>query len=183
VFDNQRKVRKLAVMPIPFQVALQTLTDKYIEDVTQIARKQAAAMLEQIPFNGSGVKLINSGRGGKRDKATLANTQETFTAFVAKNPGLRIEEINEKLGTTTKDLALPIRKALAAKEIHVEGEKRATRYFPGGSSSKKKSGAKKSAKKSAAKKSTKKRARAKKPAKQVNGHQAQAAEAAAEAAA
>jgi hypothetical protein len=37
---------------------------------------------------------------------------EKFASFVKANPGLRIEQINKELGTTTKDLALPIRKLI-----------------------------------------------------------------------
>jgi hypothetical protein len=40
-----------------------------------------------------------------------ATTQ--FAAFVKAHPGLRIEQINKELGTTTKDMALPIRKLIA----------------------------------------------------------------------
>jgi hypothetical protein len=53
-------------------------------------------------------------------------------AFVAKHPGLRIEQINKELGTSTKELMLPIRKAIAAKVVKTEGERRATKYFAGG---------------------------------------------------
>ena len=45
--------------------------------------------------------------------------------------GLRIEQINKELGTTTRDLALPIRKLIAEGHLHTKGEKRATTYFAG----------------------------------------------------
>jgi len=48
---------------------------------------------------------------------------------VTKKPGLRIEQINAELGTTKKDLALPIRKLLAAKAIRSTGTRRSTKYF------------------------------------------------------
>jgi len=54
-----------------------------------------------------------------------------FAAFVKVNPGLRIEQINKELGTTTKDLALPIRKLVADKVISAKSQKRSTTYFPG----------------------------------------------------
>ena len=47
------------------------------------------------------------------------------------NPGLRIEQINKQLGTTTKDLALPIRKLIAEGALKAKGEKRSTTYFAG----------------------------------------------------
>lgn len=54
-----------------------------------------------------------------------------FASFVKSHPGLRIEQINKELGTTTKDLALPIRKLIADGLISAKGKKRSTMYFPG----------------------------------------------------
>ncbi len=54
-----------------------------------------------------------------------------MTTFVAAQPGLRIEQINKELGTSTRDLALPIRKLIADGAIRTEGAKRSTKYFPG----------------------------------------------------
>jgi predicted transcriptional regulator len=59
----------------------------------------------------------------------LDKLQDKFFSFVKDNPGLRIEQINKQLGTSTKDLALPIRKLIAEGEIKAKGEKRSTTYF------------------------------------------------------
>jgi len=50
--------------------------------------------------------------------------------FIQRNPGLRVEQINSELGTTTRDVALPLRKLMADGVIRTEGEKRSTQYFP-----------------------------------------------------
>jgi len=71
------------------------------------------------------------GRGGKRTSADLEALSERFGTFVKANPGLRIEQINKQLGTTTKDLALPIRKLISEGAIVAKGQKRSTTYFPG----------------------------------------------------
>ena len=71
------------------------------------------------------------GRGAKRTAEDLEALSEKFASFVKANPGLRIEQINKELGTTTKDLALPIRKLIAEKVISSKGNKRSTMYFPG----------------------------------------------------
>jgi len=44
--------------------------------------------------------------------------------------GLRIEEINKQLGTTTKLLMRPMLKVVEEGKIKKTGEKRATTYFP-----------------------------------------------------
>lgn len=69
------------------------------------------------------------GRGSRRTAAELDELAARFVAFVAENPGFGIEQINEHLGTTTADLALPIRKLVAADALKTEGRNRATRYF------------------------------------------------------
>jgi hypothetical protein len=71
------------------------------------------------------------GRGAKRTAADLEALSEKFATFVKANPGLRIEQINKELGTSTKDLALPIRKLIAEKMVSAKGRKRSTMYFPG----------------------------------------------------
>jgi hypothetical protein len=45
--------------------------------------------------------------------------------------GLRMEQINKELGTTTRDMALPVRKLLGEGIISAKGNRRATAYFPG----------------------------------------------------
>jgi hypothetical protein len=69
------------------------------------------------------------GRGAKRSSEELDKLAERFQTFVKENPGLRIEQINKQLGTTTKDLALPIRKLISEGAIKTKGEKRSTTYF------------------------------------------------------
>ena len=64
-------------------------------------------------------------------RSALDKLAERVQTFGKENPGLRIEQINKQLGTTTKDLALPIRKLLAEGAIHAKGQKRSTTYFAG----------------------------------------------------
>jgi hypothetical protein len=73
--------------------------------------------------------MATGGRNGvKRDAAALEGLSQQFVAFVTKHPGLRIEQINRELGTTTKNLALPIRKLIADGTIKARGQKRSTTY-------------------------------------------------------
>lgn len=68
-------------------------------------------------------------RSKKRTPGQMQTLSEQFTKFVRSNPGLRIEQINRQLGTTTKDLALPIRKLVAESVIQAQGQRRSTKYF------------------------------------------------------
>jgi predicted HTH transcriptional regulator len=71
------------------------------------------------------------GRGAKRTPADLEALSKRFASFVQVNPGLRIEQINKQLGTTTRDLALPIRKLVAEGVIDARGQRRSTTYIAG----------------------------------------------------
>ena len=91
----------------------------------------AAAAAAALAVNFGRVGRPRGGRGAKRTSADLEALSERFASFVKANPGLRIEQINKQLGTTTKDLALPIRKLISEGQLSAKGQKRSTTYFPG----------------------------------------------------
>ena len=118
------------------QADIQRLVDGFVAQITELANRAAVEGLQNaIGRRGTkGVSLSlgrGRGRGQKRTSDELEKTSEDFLAFVTKNPGLRIEQINKQLGTTTKDLALPIRKLLSEGYLKAKGKKRSTTYFPG----------------------------------------------------
>ena len=132
-----------------FQHDMNHAVQGFVAQITELARRAALNTLESA-FGGKAVRAGSApavaamappsvaraapsrgGRGAKRTAADLEALSEKFAAFVKTNPGLRIEQINKELGTTTKDLALPIRKLIADKVISPKGQKRSTTYFPG----------------------------------------------------
>ncbi|MBA3455166.1 MAG: hypothetical protein H0T42_18900 [Deltaproteobacteria bacterium] len=121
------------------QSDIQRLVDGFVTQVTELARRAAIDTLESAlgrgtsRGGGAGMARIgrSRGRGAKRTSNELEKLQDDFLAFVGKNPGMRIEQINKQLGTTTKDLALPIRKLIADGSLKAKGKKRSTTYFPG----------------------------------------------------
>ena len=64
----------------------------------------------------------------KRSDSDIQKLMDKFVGFVKKNPGLRIEQINAQLGTSTKDLVIPVRRLVASKLVRTKGEKRSTTY-------------------------------------------------------
>src|SRR5689334_1700314 len=110
---------------------LQTLMNhtvaSFVAQITELARRAAIdtleAALNDTARNGKGARrmaaTVSAGRGpgpgrgrprgAMRSPDELDQLAERFQAFVKETPGLRIEQINKQLGTTTKDLALPIR--------------------------------------------------------------------------
>ena len=72
--------------------------------------------------------METAGPGTKRTPEALEALTKKLHAYIAKNPGLRIEKIAEGLGCSTKALNLPIKKLTGAKRVTTLGQKRATTY-------------------------------------------------------
>ena len=70
------------------------------------------------------------GKGEKRPAGEITALAKKVGAFIRANPGKRVEEINRELGTSTKDLALPLKKLIGEKVVKTKGAKRATTYWP-----------------------------------------------------
>lgn len=129
-----------------FQNEMNHVVQGFVAQITELARRAAIGTLESAfggrvgrtngaqlaPVGRSGaVGRPRGGRGAKRTAADLEALSTKFAAFVKAHPGLRVEEINKQLGTTTKDLALPIRKLVSEGLVTAKGQKRSTKYFPG----------------------------------------------------
>ena len=142
-----------------FQNDMNHAVQGFVAQITELARRAALDTLESAFGGGAGrggggrngggravaapraagvarAGRPRGGRGAKRTAEDLGVLSEKFASFVKANPGLRIEQINKELGTTTKDLALPIRKLIADRVISAKGQKRSTTYFPGKKASK-----------------------------------------------
>jgi hypothetical protein len=129
-----------------FQNEMNRVVQGFVAQITELARRAAIDTLESafggrvgrgapaaaaLAANLGRVGRPRGGRGAKRSSADLEALSERFASFVSSNPGLRIEQINKQLGTTTKDLALPIRKLISEGRVKAKGQKRSTTYFPG----------------------------------------------------
>jgi hypothetical protein len=124
------------------------LVSEFVDNVTALARRAAVdtltGALDDRAGGGGGrrrgaalagvdlTKLERRGKGAKRSSSQLDRLQSRVMEFVSANPGMRIEQINKELGTSTRDLQLPIRKLIASGSLKSKGEKRATTYFVGG---------------------------------------------------
>jgi hypothetical protein len=119
---------------VNYQSEMRQLVDHFVAQLADLWRRQAIEALGggSTGRRGPGVTVARGrGRGAKRSAAELDKLSDTFVDFVKQHPGLRIEQINKELGTSTKDLALPIRKLLSEGAIKAKGQKRSTTYFAG----------------------------------------------------
>ena len=118
------------------QAEMNRVVNVFVTQITDLAKRAAIDTLEtalgkqlssSISRSGSGSGTRH--KGSKRSSTELDKMAEMFYSYVTKHPGMRIEQINKSLGTTTKDLALPIRKLISDGELKTKGEKRSTTYF------------------------------------------------------
>lgn len=116
-----------------YQNEVQKIIEQAVGQISDLFREAVTNALGGSS-NGHRNGSSNGGRGKgeKRPPNELKALADKFVAYVAKNPGLRVEQINAHLGTTTKDMALPIRKLIADGIIKTKGEKRSTQYFAKG---------------------------------------------------
>jgi len=135
-----------------FQTEMNRTVQEFVAQISELARRAAIDTLESAFGAGAGAARGSTGagpvtraptaapvragrppggRGAKRTQEDLDALSNQLASFVKSNPGLRVEQINKQLGTSTKDLALPIRKLLADSVITSKGQKRSTTYFPG----------------------------------------------------
>jgi hypothetical protein len=114
---------------------LEDLVSGFVQQLREVIRRQALEAIHDS-LSGRGARAASAPaprngsrrKGQKRDPGALEALQVKFLSFVAKHPGLRIEQINKQLSTTTKDLQLPIRKLIADGKLKAKGTKRSTTY-------------------------------------------------------
>lgn len=78
-----------------------------------------------------GARVRTAGRarakGAKRSPEELEALTKNVLLHVKKHPGQRVEQIAAALGTSTKELALPVLKL--GKALKTQGQRRGTKYF------------------------------------------------------
>jgi hypothetical protein len=125
-------------MPTSIESEILSRVESFAAEIIALVRSSAMDMVHQA-LGGNAARRSRPGRppsaraslrqkGAKRDPRVLEALTEKLGAFIKKNPGQRIEQIGKALGTPTKDLALPVKKLIAAKKISTKGQKRATTY-------------------------------------------------------
>ena len=127
------------------QQAINERIDAFVADITELAKKAALETLAGGLAAGSrrgGDKMATRVRrkSGKRSPEEIAETADQLLTYIRENPGQRMEAIAKALDSTTKDLTLPIKKLLQQGHVRVEGQKRATSYYPSAGKSKSKGG-------------------------------------------
>jgi hypothetical protein len=136
---------------------LRMRVDTFVDELSALIRRQALLAVEDVLGKGEGgagrrgrrgrpaaeavvaaraggrrgARLVMAKRrpGEKRSPVELARITDQVFGYIKSNAGQGVEQIAKGLGTSTKELTLPIRKLLREKKLGSKGQKRATRYF------------------------------------------------------
>ena len=130
-----------------FEQQINQRVQTFVAEITELARQQALDTLSSAlagagllghrrgARNGAGRRgarvALATSAGGRRSADQIDATCQALLSEIGARPGQRIEQIGTAIGMRTKDLALPIRKLVGQKQVRTEGQRRATRYFPG----------------------------------------------------
>jgi hypothetical protein len=138
--------------------------EAFVAEITELARAAAYQTLSsaldgaQLGGGRGAAPLLRGRRGGKRTADEIAQMADAFLSYVTTNPGQRMEHIARELGLATPELTLPVKKLLADGKLRVDGQKRATQYYPVGEESAPAGGGKGAGKKAGRKKAGRKKA-------------------------
>lgn len=117
--------------------------EAFVQEISELVRNAALdAVTDALGGSSKAIrppKAKSSGqrahagrsKGAKRSSAEMDRLTASILAHIAANPGTGAREIAAELGLSTKDVALPVKKLVAAGALTTKGQKRATKYFRG----------------------------------------------------
>jgi hypothetical protein len=91
--------------------------------------RRAAPAAVAVRSAGRGRAAASREKGAKRPPDEIERLTGRLLDYVKSNPGQRIEQIADGMGTSTKELNLPAKKLISGKQLKTKGQKRATQYF------------------------------------------------------
>lgn len=90
----------------------------------------AAATVRAKRTSSRQARALRSNKPGRRSARELNSVANRVVELLqSREQGMRIEEINRALGTSTRELMRPIRTLLANSQIRKTGQRRSTTYF------------------------------------------------------
>ena len=124
----------------PLDREIRSRIDTLLTDISQLVKRSALDAV-RTALGGDANSVAPSaaparaaaprrrGRPGKRSSEDVSAAAEALLAYIKSNEGQRLDQIANGMGTSTKELKLPVQKLFAAKAIKTKGQKRGTKYF------------------------------------------------------
>lgn len=114
---------------------IQQLVSKFVDELEAIVRKTAmdemdtkiAAVLGKAKASGKGRDYIRAAH--KRTPEELEKLKERIKQVLGAEPGMRSEQIQEKLEVGPAELQLPLRQLLEDGELKAKGVARGRQYW------------------------------------------------------
>jgi hypothetical protein len=147
VFDLKGAMHYTLAMANTLDDRIRARVEQFAAELAELIRESAMETVSEAlagarPSPGRGgrrgaVVLARGGRGravsrekgAKRPPDEIERLTGKLLDYVKGNPGQRIEQIADGMGTSTKELNLPAKKLIANKQLKTKGQKRATQYF------------------------------------------------------
>lgn len=111
---------------------LQALVDGFVAELSDLAKRIAIEQLKTAFGTGEQPLAVTPPpRAGRtrRGHREIEALRDKLLAAIAEQPGRRAEDINAALGTSTPQIAQPLRQLVAEHLVRTEGTRRGTRYF------------------------------------------------------
>jgi hypothetical protein len=114
---------------------LQALVDGFVAELSDLAKRIAIEQLKTAfatdAQDGEPLAVTPPPRAGRtrRGHREIEALRDKLLATIAEQPGRRAEEINAALGTSTPQIAQPLRQLVADHLVRTEGTRRGMRYF------------------------------------------------------
>jgi hypothetical protein len=123
---------------------LQTLVGSFTSNLTLLVRRAALEQVHSALSDalGGGAPIAQKrgpgrpagkakaqARGGRRTSEQMDALGDSLLAHIAKNPGMRGEQISAALKTDVKTMRPAMLKLIAAKKIKTKGQRRGMTYY------------------------------------------------------
>ncbi len=95
--------------------------------LTSVLPKSRVRMV-RLPYARHAVPVGSIVKGAKRAPEEVEKLCQRVLIQLARAPKSNMGQLGAALGVSTRELALPIKKLLASKQLKKRGQKRATRY-------------------------------------------------------
>jgi len=120
------------------EAQIQERTQEFLNEIVSLVRQSTISSLQEVLGGGTATLMAPTrrrrGRPAKGTSAPVADgaLASKISSHVASSPGATAGQIANAVGSDSKAIAPTVKSMLAEGTIRKTGQRRGTRYFPGG---------------------------------------------------